>query len=161
MVSRRSGKDETTRRSAVEGRLDGGYACPGGERRNLDRSWADGGIGIQPAAALRRKFPYARDIARVVDARQDIVGCGLEWDLGTTGEEIQAFQCRIDRQEPARVFRVIAGVMLAERQASGKAPRVPARVADQAAVSSWAARRRCGTISRGVRAIGVTGATAV
>jgi hypothetical protein len=71
-------------------------------------------IGVEPAATLRRKLPDARDIARVVDARQDVVGCGVERDLGTTGEEFQVFKCRINRKEPARVFRVIAGVMLVE-----------------------------------------------
>jgi hypothetical protein len=77
---------------AVENRVNGGHACSGGERCDLDRACADRGIGIQPAAALRRKLPYARDIARVVDACQDVVGCGVEWNLGTTGEEIQAFK---------------------------------------------------------------------
>jgi hypothetical protein len=116
MVSRRSGQDETTLCPAVEGRLDGGHACSGGERRNLGGVGADWGVGIQPTAALRRKLAYSRDIARIVDPRQKIVGCGVEWNLGTTGEKIQAFKCRIDRQEPARVFRVIAGVMLTERK---------------------------------------------
>jgi hypothetical protein len=115
MVPGGSGQDESMPGPAVDGRVDGGYARSGGERSDLDRACADRGIGVQPAAALCRKLPYARDIARIVDARQDVVGCGVERDLGTIGEEIQTFQCRIDRAEAARVFRMIAGFMLAER----------------------------------------------
>ena len=51
-----------------------------------------------------------------MDTRQDVVGCSVERNLGTTGEQLQAFKCRIDREEPPRVFRVIAGVMLTERK---------------------------------------------
>ena len=159
VMPRRPGQDETRASSAVECRVDGGYARAGGERGDVDRSWADGGIGVQPAAALRGELPYAGDIARIVDARQHLVGRGGERDFGATREQIQALQCRIDRDEPARVFRVTPGVVLAERSTSGRAPCGPAQIAGQAAVSSWAARRRCGTISRGVRAMGVTGAT--
>jgi hypothetical protein len=114
MVSGRSGQDEPTLGPAVESRVDGGDACSRGERSDVDRAWADTGIGVEPAAALRRKLAYARDIARVVDARQDVVGCGVERDFGTIGEQLQAFKCRIDREEPARVFRVISGVMFVE-----------------------------------------------
>src|SRR5215204_5345614 len=78
MVSRGSGEDETTLRPAVEDRVDGGDACPDGERGDVDRACTDGGIGVQPAATLGGKLPYARDIARIVDARQDVVGCGGE-----------------------------------------------------------------------------------
>ena len=116
MVPRGSGEDETTLRPAVERRVDGGDACPGGERGDVDRAWTDGGIGVQPAAALGGKFPYARDIARIVDARQDVVGRGGERDIGATAEQIEAFQRCLDRDEPARVFRVAASVVLAERQ---------------------------------------------
>jgi hypothetical protein len=116
VVPRGPGKDETPPRAAVECRVDGGYACPGGERGDVDRSWTNGSIRVQPAAALSGEFPYARDIARVVHTRQDIVWRGGERDFGATLEQIQAFQLRIDRDEPARVFRVAPGVVLAERQ---------------------------------------------
>jgi hypothetical protein len=114
MVSGRSGQDEPTLGLAVERRIDGGDACSRGERSDVDRACADTGVGVEPAAALRRKLAYARDIARVVDARQDVVGCGVERELRTTGEQLQALKCCIDREEPARVFRVIAGVMFVD-----------------------------------------------
>jgi hypothetical protein len=81
VMPRRPGKDETPTSSAVECRVDGGYARTGGERRRVDRSWADGGIRIQPAAALRGEFPYTGDIARVVDTRQHVVWRGGERDF--------------------------------------------------------------------------------
>jgi hypothetical protein len=116
MVPRGPSKDETTLRASVERRIDGGDACPRSERGDVDRSWTDGGIGVQPAAALGGEFPYARDIARIVDARQHVVGRGGERDIGATLEQIQAFQRRVDGDEPARVFRVASSVVLAERQ---------------------------------------------
>ena len=42
-----------------------------------------------------------------MDARQDVVWRGGERDFGATLEQIQAFQCRIDCDEPPRVFRVV------------------------------------------------------
>ena len=87
-MPRGPGKDKTPPSTAVECRVDGGNACSGGKRGDLDRACADRSIGIQPAAALRRELPNARDIARVVDARQDVVGCGVERNLGTTGEKV-------------------------------------------------------------------------
>ena len=134
--------------------------APAASAATSTESCTDGGIGVQPAAALGGKLPYARDIARVVDARQDVVGRGGERDLGATAEQIEAFQRGIDRDEPARVFRVAASVVLAERQRAkerrafppGLPVRRPCRHGPPGAVA--------GTISRGVRAIGVTGATA-
>jgi hypothetical protein len=57
VVPRGSGKDETPPSAAIECRVDGGYSCPGGEGGDVDRSWTDGGIGIQPATALGGEFP--------------------------------------------------------------------------------------------------------
>jgi hypothetical protein len=116
MVPRGPSEDKTTPRAAVECRIDGDDACPCSKRGDVDRSWTDDGIGVQPTAALSREFPYARDIARIVDACQHVVWRGGERDFGATLEQIQAFQRRIDGDEPASVFRVASGVVLAERK---------------------------------------------
>ena len=90
MVSRGSGEDETTLSPTVEGRVYGGYACAGGKCGDIDRARTDGGVRVQPAAALSGKLPYARDIARIVDTRQGVVGRGGERNIGATAEQIEA-----------------------------------------------------------------------
>ena len=53
MVSGRSGQDEPMLRPTVESRVDGGDACPCGERSDVDRVRTNRGIGVEPTAALR------------------------------------------------------------------------------------------------------------
>ena len=55
MVPRRPGQDETTPCAAVECRLDGGDACPGGERGDVDR------LGLTAVSASSQPPPWAEN----------------------------------------------------------------------------------------------------